>query len=274
MATLLKNIPTNDELVAIIEAIKNIESLLTQGLLRESELNDLENRASNAYESAVDHNSIQYRKYDRSRRQTTRWREVSRSGYVDQNDGAGLLELKQQIIELLDLHDIEVQPAEVFLPPNSEYRGRFILRNILSTAAKSIDIKDDYLFSVSKTTQNIELLPILQPYLGTSLSLSVRLLGSSKQLPAPILSDIKTFLKEHSSVKIMGYSHSSTGNRETHDRFIIIDEKDIYKIGTSIKDLGATQSNIDKVNDQSIKASYIKLFSEWWAKSSGYDGII
>lgn len=269
----MPNIPTDDELLQIIEEIKKAEPLLAQGLLREGELTTLQSKANQAYESAADHDSIQYRKYDRQRRQTTRWREINRSGYINKEDGATLLILKQQITELLNLHQVEVQPTEIFLPANSEFTGRLALRNTLSTAAISVDIKDDYLFSANSHTKNIDLLAILQPYLDTPLKLRVRLLGSSKELPAQIISDVKAFIKQYPQVEFKGYSHSSDGNRETHDRFIIIDGKDTYKVGTSIKDLGAAQSNIDKVNNPAISAIYIKQFEEWWSKATAYTGL-
>lgn len=273
MAKLIKHEYSNEQLVAIVEEIKNAEPLLAQGLFREVELSDLYNRANQMYEASVDHDSIQYRKYDRARRETTRWREVSRSGYVDEEDGRELLEIKQQIIELLDLRNVEVQSEEIFIPPNSEYLSRIAIRNILSTAQSSIDIKDDYLFSVNKLTKNIELLMILHPYLGTSLSLTVRLLGSSDNLPVEVISDVQAFLKQHDSVDFKGYSHRSDGERQTHDRFIIIDGTQVYKIGTSIKDIGTSQSSIDKVNDQSVASEYIAQFGDWWKKAKNYDGL-
>src|SRR5258708_17927310 len=261
---------TEADLLIIVEEVKKAEPLLAQGLLREDELNKLQSIEKHAYELMVNHDSVQYRKYDRSRREATRWREVSRSGYVDLDDAYVLLELKQQIIELLNLHQIPVQPTEIFLPPNSEHTGRVTVRNILSRASTSIDIKDDYLFGVNKTTKNIDLLLIVGPYLDTSLNITLRLLGSSDSLPSAVLSDVKAFITQYPTVQIKGFSHSTDGDKETHDRFIIIDGSEVYKIGASIKDLGSAQTSIDKVNDPAITAQFIHYFSSWWSRATAY----
>jgi hypothetical protein len=267
--------PSDENLVSTVKAIEDVEPLLEQGLLREDELSSLYSQASGLYEAAADHNSVQYRKYDKKRRGATRWREVSRDGYVDKDDAIELFEIKQQIIELLNMRDIDIQPAEleVFLPPNSQYQGRLALRNILSGAESSIDLKDDYLFSTNRTTKNIELLAILSPYLNDSVGLKVRLLGSSDELPSGVRTDVKAFMAEFKNVAIQGYSRGSDGSSETHDRFILVDGHTVYKIGVSIKDLGASQSSIDRVNDPDVTQQYVSQFEDWWSKSSEYAGL-
>ena len=39
-------------------------------------------------------------------------------------------------------------------------------------------------------------------------------------------------------------------NNSFHDRFIIIDRKEIYTIGSSIKDMGKKITSINKINDE------------------------
>jgi hypothetical protein len=52
------------------------------------------------------------------------------------------------------LREVKVEPKEVFIAPGEPFTGRLAIRNILSRAQTSIDIKDDYLFSANKTTKN------------------------------------------------------------------------------------------------------------------------
>jgi hypothetical protein len=263
----------DNTLIKLVDEIEKVKPLLEQGLLRQKELEYIEIKAHNAYEGTADHNSIQYRKYDKQRRTNTRWNEVNRTGYVGINDAANLLEIQQQIIELLNLHSIDVQPTELFIPPNASYTARFYIRNILSTASVSIDIKDDYLFSANANTQNIDILWILQPYLQALLGITARLLGSGRQNPpSSTASDIKTFLRQNNSVEIKGVSSSQS--RESHDRFIIVDGKEVYKIGASIKDLGAAQTSIDIVREDSVKNKYIQQFNGWWQNAQTYSNLI
>jgi hypothetical protein len=267
--------PTDENLKDMVHAIEKAEPLLEQNLLKKEELQTLTNQADGLYEAAADHNSIQYRKYDMTRRSTTIWSPESRGGYVGKAHAGRLLILKRQIIELLNLHSVEIEPneTEVFIAPGTPYESRVALRNVLSRATTSIDIKDDYLLSANKTTKNIELLAILYPYLEAPLSIKARLLGSSDQLPLNVKSDVSAFCRQFSQAEIKGYSHSNdegVRTRETHGRFIIIDGQEVFKIDSSIKDLGATQSSIDKVGDELVD-KYKDIFEEWWNKAVIYD---
>lgn len=262
---------SDDDLRKIIEEIDSAQSLLTKGLLRIKEFNDVSGRAKDAYENTADHNSIQYRKYDKSRREITVWREDSISGYIQVGNGWSFSDIRQQIAELLDLKGVPApSPKELFLPPNSGFDARFHTRNILSSATISIDIKDDYLFTVNKQTKNIEMLYILAPYLNTSLDLKVRLLGSEKELLSTV-SDINTFINQYNNrVDIRGVAQSKNSQKETHDRFIVIDNETVFQIGASIKDLGKAQSSIIAVENSDVRQQYINQFTVWWDTAKPY----
>lgn len=269
----LTNPPHDDRtLLKLVEEIEKAKPLLAEGLFREKELHALYQSANNAYEATVDHDSIQYRKYDRKRRETTAWREVSRSGYVDMDDAQELIEVQQQIIELLNLHDVDVQPTELFIAPRTPFTARTLLRNILSRSELSIDLKDDYLFSANKATFNVELLNILQPYLDSSLNIKVRLLGADQNPPSAVVSDVKAFMTQFPGVEIKGNT-SLPGPKDTHDRFIIIDKNEVYKVGASLKDLGLAQSSIDRVDDPANMQKYTSQFETWWADAHDYSNL-
>ncbi|TDO29480.1 hypothetical protein EV643_1481 [Kribbella sp. VKM Ac-2527] len=273
MANLQPIITGDAALIRLLDQISEKELLLDQGYLRVEELREITQRASSAYESAADHNSIQYRKYDKERRTITQFSPVRDNGYAEPQDGATLRRLKQQITELLHLHDVKVEPKEVFLQPGHLFTGRIAIRNILSRAQKTIDIKDDYLFDANKNTKNIDLLSILGPYLEPPLRISARLLGSSQNPPSAVTSDVSAFLKQYSSVEILGYSRTATGAKQSHDRFVIIDGKDVFTSGASIKDLGLAQSLIDQINDPKVAAQYVAQFDDRWMKGSRYPGL-
>lgn len=263
----------DETLQRIVDEIEAAKPLLAQGLYRVQELDQLTQQASNAYEGTADHDSVQYRKYDRDRNLSARWPAINNSGYVDTDDAYELLDLQQQIIELLNLHGVDIQTTELFIAPRTPYTARVYLRNILSRAKTSIDLKDDYLFSANRTTFNIELLNILQPYMASSLNISARLLGADQSPPAAVVSDVKVFIAQYPRAVFKGNA-PPTGSRETHDRFIIIDRTEVYKVGTSVKDLGTAQSGIDKVEDDTVVQQYISQFDTWWAAAHDYPNLI
>ena len=63
--------------------------------------------------------------------------------------------------------------------------------------------------------------------------------------------DIQKFNKEYPALKI-------TRTNKFHDRFIIIDNKELYHIGASLKDLGKKCFAISKIED----VEYIQKFNE------------
>ena len=65
--------------------------------------------------------------------------------------------------------------------------------------------------------------------------------------------DIKKFNKEYPILKV-------AKTNKFHDRFIIIDNKKMYHLGASIKDLGKKCFGINKIEDIEIMEKIINLF--------------
>ncbi len=268
------NVEENDQaLVELVGEVDKAELLLSQGLLRVDELHDITRRATYAFETAADHD-IQYRKYDKARRSATMWVPVRQNGYAEPSDATSLRQLKQAIVELLHLREVEVEPKEVFIAPGEPFTGRVAIRNILSRAQVSIDIKDDYPFSADTHSKNITLLAVMGPYLEGEPGITARLLGSSRQLPDAVLSDVEAFLRQYGpSVRLKGFSHTASGARESHGRFIIVDGKEVFAVDGSVKDLGLTQALISQINDPNVIEQYLRQFEDWWARAVAYRGL-
>ena len=64
--------------------------------------------------------------------------------------------------------------------------------------------------------------------------------------------DIQKFNKEYTILKV-------ARTNKFHDRFIIIDNKEMYYLGTSIKDLGKKCFGINKIEDMKIIEKNINL---------------
>ena len=64
--------------------------------------------------------------------------------------------------------------------------------------------------------------------------------------------DIKKFNKEYPILKV-------AKTNKFHDRFIIIDNKEMYHLGASIKDLGKKCFGINKIEDKEIIEKIINL---------------
>ena len=62
--------------------------------------------------------------------------------------------------------------------------------------------------------------------------------------------DVSKFNEEYPSLKI-------TQNNKFHDRFILIDNKELYHLGASIKDLGKKCFGITKIEDEDILNKFV-----------------
>ena len=64
--------------------------------------------------------------------------------------------------------------------------------------------------------------------------------------------DIQKFNKEYPTLKI-------TKTNKFHDRFIVIDNKEMYHLGASIKDLGKKCFGINKIEDMKIIEKFLDI---------------
>jgi len=106
--------------------------------------------------------------------------------------------------------------------------------NLIKTAKKSIVLIDNYcddsvLLMLSKRAKNV--------------SAKIYTSKISKQFKL----DIEKFHQQYDPIEIHTY-------RKSHDRFLIIDRKEVYHIGASLKDLGKKWFAFSKIN---ISAEYL-----------------
>ena len=64
--------------------------------------------------------------------------------------------------------------------------------------------------------------------------------------------DIQKFNKEYPILKV-------AKTDKFHDRFIVIDNKELYHVGASIKDLGKKCFGINKIEDENIIKKIIEI---------------
>lgn len=71
--------------------------------------------------------------------------------------------------------------------------------------------------------------------------------------------DIQKFNKEYPVLKV-------AKTNKFHDRFIIIDNKELYHLGASIKDLGKKCFGINKIEDKEILQQILTLMRKQYQK--------
>ena len=117
------------------------------------------------------------------------------------------------------------------------YEGQFFdayifISDILKNAKKSITLIDNYI------DENTLL------HLSSNKDLNINII--TKSLTKELKLIIEKFNKQYKNLKVFEYSKS-------HDRFLIIDEKIIYHIGASFKDLGNKWFAFSKLEDDNFE---------------------
>ena len=122
---------------------------------------------------------------------------------------------------------------------NKDFDAYNLIIDLIKKANKKILIIDNYiddsvLKMLTKKDKNVEVI----------------ILTSEKSNIQKI--DIQKFNKEYPILKV-------TKTNKFHDRFIVIDNKEMYHLGASIKDLGKKCFGINKIEDVDIIEKIINL---------------
>lgn len=145
--------------------------------------------------------------------------------------------------------------SERYFPPNSEHDAYAAIREILGKAQKNLAVVDGYMGSSLLKT-----LGALNPG-----PLTVHLLTKAGKLKADFSTELAAFRKQHATVKL------EIRTEETfHDRFIVIDEADVYHIGASIKDAGGKAFMISRMQDPINVTALIASMKQAWAAATPY----
>ncbi|MGE0793441.1 MAG: ORF6N domain-containing protein [Candidatus Woesearchaeota archaeon] len=133
----------------------------------------------------------------------------------------------EQVFNLIQEKDIK--PSKGIFYDGEIYQAHVFITNLISQAKESIILIDNYidesvLTLFSQTNIPILIYTIITPKLNLA---------------------IKKYNQQYNNIQIKEFNKS-------HDRFLIIDRKEIYHIGASLKDLGKKWFAFSKFEDLSI----------------------
>ncbi|MBT7332463.1 hypothetical protein HN799_04275, partial [Candidatus Woesearchaeota archaeon] len=74
----------------------------------------------------------------------------------------------------------------------------------------------------------------------------IKIMIYTKDLSKQLKLDLKKYNSQYNSIEVKEFSKS-------HDRFIIIDDKEVYHIGASLKDLGKKWFAFSKFDKEALK---------------------
>ena len=161
---------------------------------------------------------------------------ISQNNYLFQR--MDLLEEKQKntdqkVDEILNA----IESKNTTIKQGVFFEGQFFdayifISDILKNAKKSITLIDNYIDGNTLL------------HLSSNKDLNINII--TKSLTKELKVIIEKFNKQYKNLKVFEYSKS-------HDRFLIIDEKIIYHIGASLKDLGNKWFAFSKLEDDNLE---------------------
>lgn len=145
-------------------------------------------------------------------------------------------------------YDLGASPTEGFFCDGQQYDAQAVIVDILATAKTTIKIADNF---VSKPLFDI----LAQKPSGTEINIL------TKQLEPNIKSLALAFKTQYGGLGIRI-------SPSFHDRFIIIDDKDYYHFGASLKDAGKKTFMFSKIEDSDIIAILGAKYQKEWDTAS------
>jgi len=143
----------------------------------------------------------------------------------------------QKLAEKVEGIDLQIQAN---LPPNQGvfFNGQVFdayvfVSDLIRTAKQSIILIDNYIDDTVLTH-------------FTKREKSVSLTMITKNISKQFKLDVKKYKEQYPNVELKEF-------KDTHDRFLIIDEKEIYHFGASLKDLGKKWFAFSKMDISSVK---------------------
>ena len=152
--------------------------------------------------------------------------------------------IDDQILDIINKFD-NYHPLDHFLILNGErIEADLAHQSIYKTAKESLIIVDDYI-----GIKSLQLIKVADNHIPITIILDNKAQdGLTQEMINDFVMDTKrdiTFIKN---------------NNQFHDRYIVIDFKDIYLCGSSSKDSGSKITTIIKIKD---KDNYLKIFAKY-----------
>ncbi|MGA8490540.1 MAG: hypothetical protein WB711_08980 [Terriglobales bacterium] len=144
--------------------------------------------------------------------------------------------------------EISNTDQHVFFPAGAVHDAFVHIRSLFKGASKEIFLIDGYLDS-----------SLFQFLLSTNSPKTCRVLTKARQLPKDFLAETKAFVTQH------GFAFSVRSSDVFHDRAIILDGKQVFVLGASIKDAGKRAFNIVPVEAPPMVEGMILYAEQEWS---------
>ena len=242
------------------EILKEFEekiSLADEGILKFEEAGSFIIKKIREVENILTKDSREHRKFIRLRGERDGWMKVERTphGFITKGGSnyRRLIVYQEIVKEVIKEYEPELLASliskknQFFFPQGDSFKGKMVVLDIMKEAEDSIVIIDPYLDeTIFKYIEHIDI------------KIRIKLITSKVQgLFIDFLNDLKKLGKEIDTRQ----------SKSCHDRYIILDDKVIWHLGTSINSIGKGAFQINKVVDKKATSDIFKNYKLWYKNS-------
>jgi hypothetical protein len=175
------------------------------------------------------------------------WRSIPKAGSMPSGeDYKKIDDLKENLEIIIKMSsNFDSNKKEWSFPANDSYKAKRFILGILKKAVNSVKIIDNYL--------DEEVFDYLDSLEDT---LNVYLITDDKK---------KMFLSMYKSYIVTHFKTEARINNQSHDRFIIIDDQEIFALGASLNTIGKKDFMVHKIEDETEKIGKVQDFANYWS---------
>lgn len=233
---------------SLITEIHTFITRIDKGLIKGQEAEDFFADSIRRVKDKYDHNSDEWRILDRwEHEKGYQWHAVYKPGvYASEKEKQKLQDLMLKLEEISgDGDQISPEQNEYTFSTNQRYEAYRLLIRLIKGAEKTIVIVDNFLDEI--VFDFVDVIPT---------TVSVRMITRGQK---PIFKRLLLALK-----KKAGFNIDARINGTSHDRYLVIDDLNIYSFGASINTIGRGDFMVHRLNEQA--ATVLKKIERWWAE--------
>jgi len=237
----------------ILKEIDEKVLIANEGYLKNEKAKDFIIKVSKELDELFSKDPIQYNKYlALIEKKNIRWWEEEKTIFVTENNS--------RYRRLVNYHDIVKEMLKIYDPKS-------LFKNLSKQNTYHYSQGDSYsaqrmVIKIMKSANNS--IVIIDPYLDDTIFDYIDLIDTKIYIKLVTSKVKKMFEKLLYGLMNIRENVNAKKSEGFHDRYIIIDEKEIWSLGTSINYIGKNAFDIGKITDKEAIDKIMKDCNLWW----------